>query len=245
MSNREDIPAEIRLQVRQESIFGCAACGCPVIEYHHIIPFHEVKKHEFENIVALCPTCHTKAHESGPWSQEYVRTLKASPFNKNNTKDRFATHSDNFIIKLGWIEFHIQGDLIALDDEIVLSCIRNKDGILVISGRFYDIHGNLIAVIDENEWIIKTTKVWDVEYSLGKRLIVRTGKRQIVLRLEITTDSLDIQQCFFIKGRLKLKQFSAGKNSKLLIEATNAFLSSNNERVIVKGPIRGPALRLR
>ena len=32
------------------------------LEFHHIIPYCECRKHEYENIVALCPNCHKQIH---------------------------------------------------------------------------------------------------------------------------------------------------------------------------------------
>ena len=240
-----DIPYNTRREVRQEANFGCVACGCPIIDYHHIEPFHIVQKHELSNIVALCPTCHRKAFEGGAWSKEYVRTLKSNPFNRSNAKDKFATQSEQFVVKLGWMEFHTLGKLIALNDQVVLSCTKNKDGIIVVSGVFHDIHGSLIAIIDENEWYVFTDKIWDIEYNAGNRLIVRQGKRNIVLKMTMTTNSLEIQQCFFILNNLKLKLFGTNNSSTLKIEATNTFFKSKNERVIFQNPPPGPALTLR
>jgi len=243
MTNR-DIPADIRRMARQEANFGCVACGCPIIDYHHIEPFYKVKKHNIENIVALCPTCHRKANENGAWTKEYVIGLKKNPYNLEKTKDKFATQSDKFIVKLGWMEFHTLGKLIALKEQVVLSCIKREDGIIVVSGIFHDIHGNLIATIEENEWNVMTDKVWDIEYISGSRLTVRQGKRNIVLKMTITNTSLEIQQCFFIKDKLKLKLFGSKNNPTVKIEATNTFMKSKKEKVIFKNPGRGPALTL-
>lgn len=73
-----DIPAVMKRLLRQESGFGCAECGCPVIEYHHIIEFSVCKKHEIDNIAVLCPNHHSMLAK-GP--EEYVRKVKANPFN--------------------------------------------------------------------------------------------------------------------------------------------------------------------
>ena len=36
-------------------------CRHPTTEVAHIIPWNKVKKHQYENLIALCPNCHTRA----------------------------------------------------------------------------------------------------------------------------------------------------------------------------------------
>ncbi|MFG2094654.1 HNH endonuclease [Streptomyces sp. NPDC048612] len=60
-ANRPAIPSELDRRVRVEAGHRCAipVCRVPVIEIAHIRPWAKVKRHEFENLIALCPTCHT------------------------------------------------------------------------------------------------------------------------------------------------------------------------------------------
>ena len=54
------IPIEIRRAVLMEAGHACAipTCQFPAVEFAHIVPYAEVKKHEVSNIVALCPNHH-------------------------------------------------------------------------------------------------------------------------------------------------------------------------------------------
>jgi hypothetical protein len=60
---REPIPEALRRRVLVEAGHRCAipTCRNPVTEIAHIVPYHEVQKHEYENLIALCPTCHARA----------------------------------------------------------------------------------------------------------------------------------------------------------------------------------------
>jgi HNH endonuclease len=60
-ANRPDIPAELERQVFMEAGYMCAipACQRRPVEIAHIDPWSRVKEHKFENLIALCPTCHT------------------------------------------------------------------------------------------------------------------------------------------------------------------------------------------
>lgn len=60
---RPAIPAEIRRKVLVEAGHRCAIPTCRYIEVdiHHIIPWAKCLKHEYKNLIALCPNCHRRA----------------------------------------------------------------------------------------------------------------------------------------------------------------------------------------
>lgn len=47
-----------------ESGHRCAlpTCRSIIVEVHHIEPWEKCKNHKYENLIALCPNCHTRAH---------------------------------------------------------------------------------------------------------------------------------------------------------------------------------------
>ncbi|MFJ1528222.1 HNH endonuclease [Streptomyces mirabilis] len=59
---RPAIPAELRRQVLVEAGHRCAVPTCRQhpVDIEHITDWATVKKHEFENLIALCPTCHRR-----------------------------------------------------------------------------------------------------------------------------------------------------------------------------------------
>ncbi|MFN8368425.1 MAG: HNH endonuclease signature motif containing protein [Candidatus Kapaibacterium sp.] len=60
--NRPPIPTNLRRQVLVEAGHRCAipSCRMTTIEIAHIVPYSKVKEHKFENLIALCPNCHTR-----------------------------------------------------------------------------------------------------------------------------------------------------------------------------------------
>ena len=62
---RPAIPMEIQRALLIEASHQCAipTCPHPRVEFHHIIPWATCKKHEYHNLIALCPNCHTRAHD--------------------------------------------------------------------------------------------------------------------------------------------------------------------------------------
>jgi hypothetical protein len=60
--DRPSIPAEIKRRVLVEAGHRCAipTCRQQTTEIAHIVSWEKVQKHEFENLIALCPNCHTR-----------------------------------------------------------------------------------------------------------------------------------------------------------------------------------------
>lgn len=59
-----DIPEPLRREVLIEAGHRCAipTCRQTPVEIHHIVSWEKVQEHTFENLIALCPTCHRRYH---------------------------------------------------------------------------------------------------------------------------------------------------------------------------------------
>ncbi len=80
MKNRRlPIPSELRRRVLVEAGHRCAIPTCRQIEVdvHHIIPWERGKKHEYHNLIALCPNCHRMVVK-GEIDRKSVRMYKAN-----------------------------------------------------------------------------------------------------------------------------------------------------------------------
>lgn len=86
--DRPAIPAELRRRVLIEAGHRCAIPTCRYIEtdLHHIEPWESCRRHEYENLVALCPNCHRRA-DNGEIDRKSLRIYKAS---LRFTHDRFS-----------------------------------------------------------------------------------------------------------------------------------------------------------
>jgi HNH endonuclease len=62
-TGRPPMPADIRRRVLVEAGHRCAIPTCRYIEVevHHIIPWAQCLAHEYDNLIALCPNCHSRA----------------------------------------------------------------------------------------------------------------------------------------------------------------------------------------
>jgi hypothetical protein len=85
---RPPIPADLRRRVLVEAGHRCAIPTCRYIEVdiHHIIPWERCQKHEYENLIALCPNCHRRADRE-EIDRKALRIYKAS---LRFTHDKFS-----------------------------------------------------------------------------------------------------------------------------------------------------------
>lgn len=62
MTSRPAIPIELKRRILVEAGHRCAipTCRHPTTEIAHIQAYSKVQEHSYENLIALCPNCHTR-----------------------------------------------------------------------------------------------------------------------------------------------------------------------------------------
>lgn len=78
MRIRSAIPASLKRHLLVECGHKCAVTGCghPAVEFHHIVPWAQCQKHEYRNMIALCPNHHTQTHR-GDIDRQALRIYKS------------------------------------------------------------------------------------------------------------------------------------------------------------------------
>jgi hypothetical protein len=76
---RPSIPAALERDVLVEAGHRCAipTCRSTTVELAHIVPWSTVQEHTFDNLIALCPTCHTR-YDNGGIDRLSMRQYKAN-----------------------------------------------------------------------------------------------------------------------------------------------------------------------
>src|ERR1700761_5508529 len=76
---RPAIPADLKRRIYMEAGHRCAipTCRATPIEIAHIVPWSDVQEHKFENLIALCPNCHTR-YDKHEIDQPSMRGYKAN-----------------------------------------------------------------------------------------------------------------------------------------------------------------------
>ncbi|MFF5568096.1 HNH endonuclease [Streptomyces sp. NPDC012623] len=77
--DRPDIPMALKRAVLVEAGHRCAipTCRQTPVELAHITPWAKVKEHTFDNLIALCPTCHTR-FDRGEMDRKSMLQYKAN-----------------------------------------------------------------------------------------------------------------------------------------------------------------------
>lgn len=78
MAEKRNIPMKLRRRVLMDAGHRCSMPRCQSIvniEIHHIVPFDKVQKHEYDNLIALCPNHHRIA-DRGAIDKKSLRMYK-------------------------------------------------------------------------------------------------------------------------------------------------------------------------
>ena len=96
--SRQKIPAELKRRVLCEAGHRCAIHTCRQINVviHHIIPWSKCKEHKYENLIALCPNCHTLADRK----DIDRKSLKIYKTNLRYAHDRFSQLEVDLLFQL-------------------------------------------------------------------------------------------------------------------------------------------------
>lgn len=75
--SRPAIPTAIKRKILIESVYRCAipTCRYPVTENAHIVSWSDTSNHNYENLITLCPNCHT-LYDTGKIPKEAIIAYK-------------------------------------------------------------------------------------------------------------------------------------------------------------------------
>jgi hypothetical protein len=226
---KRDIPEPIKRKIRQQCYFGCAICGSPVFDYHHIIDFSQVKKHSLENIVLLCRHHHGDV-STGKMSIERVIEAKNNPFNSSRSftaeyriePNRFITvMAGSNSLSRSFPNGNGYDHGLWVNGQTFLG-INSENGWLTISLILTDSQANQILVADKGELII-ASDVWDYKYE-GTRLTVFTGLREVILDLNLSNYNVAIHKGMFLD---KNNDGFRIDNGELLVICSGRVLARN------------------
>ena len=186
-------PVKVKRELRQEVNFGCALCGGPLIEYHHIVPYSEADQHDPDHMVALCPNHHRLA-DDGAISRTELYSAKKDPANNERVDYDFYFDPHSPVIPLGSnvVEIGSFGryQLLQVYDEPLIS-INYIDGRVEFDVNFYNEDNDLIAVITDNELWANTNEFWDIKYQ-SNRLKLWNRKYEIGFLSEFNPENSTI-----------------------------------------------------
>jgi len=101
--NRDLVPADIKRAVLVEAGHRCAipTCRATTTEIAHIVPWAESHDNSFENLIALCPNCHTRFDQKKEIDRLAVKMYKHNLGILNNRYGEFERRLFEVLAKTG------------------------------------------------------------------------------------------------------------------------------------------------
>jgi hypothetical protein len=180
-----DIPEAVKLAIRQAARFGCVCCGFAIGTYEHIEPeFADAKEHDPDRMTYLCGHCHDKVTRR-ILSKQSVWNARSHPWclTHGGPHEAFDIGSSSVSVWLGRNRVTDVPTVLRIVDTTLLRIDRPEaeHGPYRISGQFYDVDGNSLFSIDQNDWI-GSPSAWDIQ-CVGPRIMIRRERRIVALQL--------------------------------------------------------------
>jgi len=141
MNKRQSIPTEIKRRILIESGYRCAipTCRFPITENAHIVSWAGSKDHSYENLIALCPNCHT-LYDSGKIERAAIIAYKKKLMFLNDVYSRFEldvldhlkTHKRALIMGELLVKRLLEERIVEHEEEIMIQGFGDGEDILGI-----------------------------------------------------------------------------------------------------------------
>lgn len=191
------IPAAIRRLLRQEAGFGCAQCGNPILEYHHIIPWAEENVHRPEHMVALCGTCHTSV---GKLSRNVAYKLKKHPKNMSEGKisGLLGTNKDQPSFVLGTNTYIRTPCIFSYHGNSILEYNVREGQHLISAYLPRDDFWPELKIVD-NDMTMETSMFWDVNFKTNYFRVQRKA-HDTFFEIDLRGEHAKVAASFTIRG---------------------------------------------
>ena len=178
-------PLQIQKQLKKEALYGCAICGCPILQYAHIVPNDDVQAFLPENMLVLCPF-HYIGYNSREVSESALREAKNNPYNKIHDEYAFIVSSQQDVsVNMGKCKFVNTSRLLVIDDFDIFSIKREVGKYILLDINFFDKLNSLIAIVSENSWTAEQRSMdWNINYK-PKHLTIENQSKNIIFEAKI------------------------------------------------------------
>jgi hypothetical protein len=188
--HRPSLPDAVERQLRQEAGFGCARCGHPYLEYHHIVPFAEEQHFRPDDMIAVCGNCHGFLETQG---QDRQKRFKERPYNIQQGHFRGALHYDkrDLVFRVGgsWYE---NTPIILQYRNVPLIACRLQDNQALVSVNLFNSAGRPVLRVVDNQVSFRMGDIWDFECRKNIA-IARSGPRKIALKMDFSNNDATVE----------------------------------------------------
>uniref|UniRef100_F4C2D6 HNH endonuclease n=1 Tax=Sphingobacterium sp. (strain 21) TaxID=743722 RepID=F4C2D6_SPHS2 len=192
------IPAAVNRKISERDQFKCAWCGNRITERHHIEEYHLGGKHTVDNLILLCPICHTMIHKGQISALDLVdrRSLRAN-VSRSQSRFDFDLNGVDPTFLIGGGEFTSCPIILKCGEQSFLSYKQGDDAELLISCRFYDKSGELIFWMSENYfWTLKNFRVLYEDSALE----IKSSDHSFYLKIANIDGKLQVKGRNFYRG---------------------------------------------
>lgn len=215
-----------RVKIDTSSNFKCAWCGINLMERHHIESFSEGGENSAENLILLCPNCHT-LEQQGKISAEELSQRKKKLSGEVDRSSGFLALNKEYIFNLGGNTFIDTPNIINHNGENLFR-IKVENNNLLISLRIYDKKMNLICWMEDNKWWVENEEIFNFSYSL-KAFSVQSKDKGVQICIEIEEDLINVYGSLYLNGYIlkfddeKIEYFNASNPQQLSTFRGNTF----------------------
>lgn len=176
---------QIQKQLLKEALYGCAICGCPIVEYVNIVPYDgNAQAFLPENMLVLCPSHYIDFSNHRGISESALRDAKNNPHNKVHQEDAFIVPSQDLAIIIGKCKFINTSRILVIDDFDIISIKREEGKYILLDINFFDKINNLIAIVSGNIWTAERSDSWTINYK-AKHLTIQNQSKNTIFEAKI------------------------------------------------------------
>ncbi len=155
------IPTPLEALLFELASHRCTICLAPWLEIHHINELREGGKTEYENLIVLCPNCHTRVHLDDIPSKEELRhyKLKQEVAYELPILAQLTISEKQFLVHISTLSMENQitfskreyRNIEAEDQEVAVQVLKNDLGFheLEQSGMVHLERGSVVTLADE------------------------------------------------------------------------------------------------
>lgn len=192
------IPINIDREIKERHFFECAWCGEKLTERHHIIEFSQGGNHTTENLILLCPNCHTQVHKNEITIKELIER-KSTHAKGDRLSGGVQFEMTEPFVRLGNAQFKDVPILVMYRQEPIIS-LNEINHLFFLSTRFYNSKGDLIFWMSSNRYW--TTSDFSIQSKKDELIIFNNEDENNKLRIWEMNGVLNVEGKNYINGML-------------------------------------------
>ncbi len=203
MSGKEKsryIKKEEQSKVDKSSNFKCAWCGVNLMERHHIVQYADGGKNCSDNLILLCPNCHTLVHQGKIIKQELLERKKKLSGEIDRSSGYLSIINKCKVIIGGNIFIDTPNIINYNGENIIRMKVENNN--LYISLRLYNKKRNLICWVEDNKWWVENEEIFDFTYTKSTFKVEYDKDISINISIVPETDTIEISGNIYMNGYL-------------------------------------------